>query len=140
MRTIYLIRHGKPEFPDERKYCIGRTDLPLSEEGRTQIRALGETFAGRRIEKIYTSPLKRCRELAAILQEVIDRSIPIEVVDGLAEIDMGNGMVIPSMKSGNSFQRSMWHEGQICTISDRRRERVLQIVRGAPGQSGMNSG
>ena len=23
-------------------------------------------------------------------------------------------MVIPSMKSGNSFQRSMWHEGQIC--------------------------
>ena len=28
MRTIYLIRHGKPEFPDERKYCIGRTDLP----------------------------------------------------------------------------------------------------------------
>ena len=76
MRTIYLIRHGKPEFPDERKYCIGRTDLPLSEEGRTQIRALGETFAGRRIEKIYTSPLKRCRESAAILQEVIDRSIP----------------------------------------------------------------
>ena len=55
MRTIYLIRHGKPEFPDERKYCIGRTDLPLSEEGRTQIQALGETFAGRRIEKIYTS-------------------------------------------------------------------------------------
>ena len=89
MRTIYLIRHGKPEFPDERKYCIGRTDLPLSEEGRTQIRALGETFAGRRIEKIYTSPLKRCRESAAILQEVIDRSIPIEVVDGLTEIDMG---------------------------------------------------
>ena len=138
MRTIYLIRHGKPEFPDERKYCIGRTDLPLSEEGRTQIRALGETFAGRRIEKIYTSPLKRCRESAAILQEVIDRSIPIEVVDGLAEIDMGEW-------DGHSFdeireQRSMWHEGQICTISDRRRERVLQIVQGAPGQPGMNSG
>jgi alpha-ribazole phosphatase len=89
MRTIYLIRHGKPEFPDERKYCIGRTDLPLSEEGRTQIKALGETFARRRIEKIYTSPLNRCRESAAILQEVIDRSIPIEVMDGLAEIDMG---------------------------------------------------
>lgn len=89
MRTIYLIRHGKPEFPDERKYCIGRTDLPLSEEGRTQIQALGETFAGRRIKKIYTSPLKRCRESAAILRDAIDRSIPIEVVDGLAEIDMG---------------------------------------------------
>ena len=140
MRTIYLIRHGKPEFPDERKYCIGRTDLPLSEEGRTQIRALGRHLRDAELKKIYTSPLKRCRESAAILQEVIDRSIPIEVVDGLAEIDMGNGMVIPSTKSGNSFQRSMWHEGQICTISDRRRERVLQIVQGAPGQPGMNSG
>ena len=89
MRTIYLIRHGKPEFPDERKYCIGRTDLPLSEEGRTQIQALGETFAGRRIEKIYTSPLKRCRESAAILQEVIDRSIPIEVVDVIWSSSLG---------------------------------------------------
>lgn len=89
MRTIYLIRHGKPEFPDERKYCIGRTDLPLSKEGRTQIQALGETFAGRRIEKIYTSPLTRCRESAVILRDAIDRRIPIEVVDGLAEIDMG---------------------------------------------------
>ena len=88
MRTIYLIRHGKPEFPDERKYCIGRTDLPLSEEGRTQIRALGETFAGRRIEKIYTSPLKRCRESAAILQEVIDRSIPIEVLTQRVDVDL----------------------------------------------------
>lgn len=90
MRTIYLIRHGMPEFPDERKYCIGRTDLPLSEEGRTQIQALGETFAGRRIKKIYTSPLKRCRESAAILRDAIDGSIPIEVVDGLSEIDMGD--------------------------------------------------
>lgn len=51
MRTIYLIRHGKPEFPDERKYCIGRTDLPLSEEGRTQIRALGETFADAELKR-----------------------------------------------------------------------------------------
>ncbi len=37
------------------------------------------------------------------------------------------------------FSAGMWL-GQICTISDRRRERVLQIVQGAPGQPGMNSG
>ena len=50
---------GSRNFVDERK-ILHRADgsAPLSEEGRTQIRALGETFAGRRIEKIYTSPLK----------------------------------------------------------------------------------
>ena len=89
MRTIYLIRHGKPEFPDERKYCIGQTDLLLSEEGRAQIQALGEKFAGHRIETIYSSPLKRCWESALILRDALDKSIPIEVVDGLAEINMG---------------------------------------------------
>ena len=125
MRTIYLIRHGKPEFPDERKYCIGRTDLPLSEEGRTQIRALGETFAGRRIEKIYTSPLKRCRESAAILQEVIDRSIPIEVVDGLAEIDMGEW-------DGHSFdeireQQCKMLRGRACEPCVRRQDEFKTI-------------
>ena len=90
MRTIYLIRHGKPEFPDERKYCIGQTDLPLSEEGRAQIQALGEKFAGHRIETIYSSPLKRCWESALILRDALDKSIPIEVVDDLAEINMGD--------------------------------------------------
>ena len=44
MRRIYLVRHGMPEFPGGEKCCIGRTDLPLSEEGRGQMRALKERF------------------------------------------------------------------------------------------------
>ena len=67
MRNLYLVRHGKPEFPGQHKCCIGWTDLELSGEGRGQIEALKEEFAREEIEKIYTSPLKRCVESARIL-------------------------------------------------------------------------
>lgn len=30
MRNLYLIRHGKPQYPDEHSYCIGQTDFSLS--------------------------------------------------------------------------------------------------------------
>ena len=86
MRTIYLARHGKPDFPDGEKRCIGRTDLPLGEEGRGQIRALAGSLSRAEIECIYTSPLRRCVESAQILS---GGRIPVRVVYGMEEIDMG---------------------------------------------------
>lgn len=86
MRTLYLVRHGKPDFPGGEKQCIGRTDLPLSAEGREEIEALRASFAEKGIERIYTSPLTRCVQSAEILSGGV---IPVEIVDGLREIDMG---------------------------------------------------
>ena len=37
--SIYLIRHGKTEANEKRLYC-GSTDLPLSEKGRAELRAM----------------------------------------------------------------------------------------------------
>lgn len=37
--TIYLIRHGKTEANERKLYC-GSTDLPLSEEGREELRRI----------------------------------------------------------------------------------------------------
>ena len=30
MRNLYLVRHGKPQYPDEHSYCVGQTDFSLS--------------------------------------------------------------------------------------------------------------
>ena len=91
MRNLYLVRHGKPEFPGQHKCCIGWTDLELSGEGRGQIEALKEEFAREEIEKVYTSPLKRCVESARILsRRPGGEEIPIEIVDDLKEIGMGD--------------------------------------------------
>ncbi len=89
MRRIYLVRHGMPEFPGGEKCCIGRTDLPLSEEGRGQMRALKERFGTVDMEEpeaIYTSPLKQCVESAQILS---GGRIPVIEIEDMREIDMG---------------------------------------------------
>ncbi len=96
MRNLYLVRHGKPEFSGGRKCCIGWTDLALSEEGCCQIEALMGSFEAEKIEKIYTSPLKRCVESAQILSRRSDgETIPIEVVEDLREIGMGEWEGLP---------------------------------------------
>lgn len=88
MRTIYLVRHGKPEFPGGSKLCIGcRTDIPLSDEGKNQIAQIREQFADKEISCIYTSPLIRCVESARILSS---GKIPVKIVNELREIDMGD--------------------------------------------------
>ena len=86
MRDIYLVRHGKPAFEGGAKRCIGWTDPELSGEGRRQMEKLSREFAEKSIERIYTSPLKRCVESANILS---GGRIPVEVVEDLREIYMG---------------------------------------------------
>ena len=83
MRKIYLIRHSQPNFPDEKKMCIGKTDLPLSALGRMQSVLLAEGLKEKKISKVFCSPLRRSRETASYLcAEIVEKS-------GLAEFDCG---------------------------------------------------
>ncbi|MGI5892390.1 MAG: histidine phosphatase family protein [Bacillota bacterium] len=98
MRKIYLIRHGRPYFTDERRYCIGnKTDLPLSDEGKAEAARLKNFLQNKNIEKFYTSPLKRCRQMMEI---IAPPSSLIITVEGLKEIDMGiwDGMAFGDIK------------------------------------------
>ena len=82
MKTLYLIRHGHPDFPLGAHMCLGRTDTPLGALGRMQAALLGETLRDRGLT-VFASPLTRCRETAAPLGgEAI-------LVPALAEQDMG---------------------------------------------------
>lgn len=86
MRRIFLLRHGTPFFPDGKKRCIGRTDLSLSEEGKRQALAWREQTELAGVTAIYTSPLRRCKESAALFS---GGEIPVQVVEDCAEIAMG---------------------------------------------------
>ncbi len=83
MRTIYLIRHGEPEFPEGKRMCIGRTDLPLSRFGRMQACILGEALSGKTPGGVFSSPLGRAMQTAAFLGGVT-------AVEGLEELDAGD--------------------------------------------------
>lgn len=71
MKKIYYIRHGRPDFGLDEKYCLGKTDMPLGPVGRMQSCILAEHFAENGIEfdNVFSSPLKRAAETAAFISD-----------------------------------------------------------------------
>ena len=65
---ILLIRHGRTEA-NERLLYYGRTDLPLSEGGREDLRAMGEAGGYPDITglRVYTSGMRRTEETLEVL-------------------------------------------------------------------------
>ena len=58
---IWLIRHGQTAWTLSGAHT-GRTDLPLTEAGRENARAVGRWLAGRKFAQVLVSPLSRARE------------------------------------------------------------------------------
>jgi broad specificity phosphatase PhoE len=55
---IYLARHGETEWSISGQHT-GLTDLPLTERGERNARALGRRLEGMKFTKVFTSPLQR---------------------------------------------------------------------------------
>jgi ribonuclease H / adenosylcobalamin/alpha-ribazole phosphatase len=94
---LYLVRHGETEFTAQRRYS-GRGNVPLTERGRAQARAVAHRLAatGTPIDAVVTSPLERCVHTAEMIagglrgaQDVASRGVPIVVDDDLIECDFG---------------------------------------------------
>ena len=84
MRSVYLIRHGDPDFPFGERWCVGaRTDLPLNALGRMQAALLPTLPELQGLSAVFCSPLTRAQETALPLC-----SAP-RVAAGLEEQDMG---------------------------------------------------
>ncbi len=56
--VIYLARHGETAWSLTGQHT-GLTDLPLTESGEQNARALGERLVGLNFGKVFTSPLQR---------------------------------------------------------------------------------
>ncbi len=67
MKTIYLVRHAQYENP--RKILVGRLPVPLSEEGIKEAEKLTDFFSDKKIEKIYSSPVVRCKQTSEIIAQ-----------------------------------------------------------------------
>lgn len=80
--SIYLIRHGKTEANEKHLYC-GSTDLPLSETGRAELRAMGYHITPK---WFVTSGMKRTDETLQILFG----DVPYAVDTRFREVDFGS--------------------------------------------------
>ena len=63
--AVYLARHGETAWSLSGQHT-GRTDLPLTEHGERQARALGERLRGLHFVKVLTSPSQRARRTAEL--------------------------------------------------------------------------
>ncbi len=60
-QRIVVVRHGETEWSREKRHT-GRSDIPLTQEGREQAVALGARLAGLEFATVLVSPLRRARE------------------------------------------------------------------------------
>ncbi len=81
---LLVIRHGQTEWSATGKHT-GRTDIPLTVQGRDEARAAARTLAGWTVDRAYTSPLVRARETA----ELVAPSCGLTLDDDLMEWDYG---------------------------------------------------
>jgi broad specificity phosphatase PhoE len=63
--VIVLVRHGPTEWSVSGRHT-GKTDLPLTEDGRAAAASLRERLAGYEFTTVLTSPLLRARETAEL--------------------------------------------------------------------------
>jgi broad specificity phosphatase PhoE len=83
---LYLVRHGATQLTAENRFS-GAVGVDLSDEGRRQVRRLAERLADHPLAAVYTSPLSRTVETAAILAR--PHGIVPTPRDGLREISHG---------------------------------------------------
>jgi broad specificity phosphatase PhoE len=86
MRLIF-VRHGESEANVLRVISNRGRQHGLTARGRKQANTLAEQLRGQAISHIYTSPLLRAEETAAIL--AAELHLPFEPADALCEYDCG---------------------------------------------------
>jgi len=88
---VVLVRHGVTPHTTEKRFSGGLASANpgLSDEGRDQIRAIGDWLGpiGERIDAVVSSPVRRTLESAEILGAVLGREIQVE--PGFAEMEFG---------------------------------------------------
>ncbi|WGL51472.1 histidine phosphatase family protein [Nocardioides sp. BP30] len=75
--ALYLARHGATEWSEAGRHT-STTDLPLLPAGEESAKRLAPRLAGRRFERVLTSPRQRARrtaELAGFPDAVVDEDL-----------------------------------------------------------------
>ena len=129
MKTLYILRHGKTIWNKERK-AQGRTDVPLSDEGRKEAYKVKEYIESLNIDGIYSSPLKRALETAEIVSQDISYKI-FKTDDDLIERSFGHyeGELVEKLPFSILTKENPEFDGEgVDESADRFKKCLLDIV------------
>ncbi len=98
---IHLIRHGITDANVLGQYIGSKTDAPISPEGLNELRLLKENMNYPEIDCLYSSPMLRCRQTAAVLYP----DMSVTAVENLKEYDFGDfeGKTATELESNPDF-------------------------------------
>ncbi len=146
MNRIYLVRHGENPANLTGEFSCRNVDYSLTAKGVLQARQTAEYFLNKQIDAIYSSPLRRARETAAIIGNVLGLRV-VELRE-LTEVDVGE-------LEGHTMAESIsklwpaacrdWFDGKLETrlpggesgfeLAARLRAAVRQMVEGHDGKN-----
>ncbi|MGB8682780.1 MAG: histidine phosphatase family protein [Candidatus Binatus sp.] len=112
---LILVRHGETEGESSIRYH-GRTDVPLSELGRAQMRLAGRAIEMRRGDRnfvrVFSSPLVRASEGARI---VAGDSAPLVTIDEFAEVHFGlfEGLTADEIRERYPNEFALWNADRL---------------------------
>ena len=80
---ILLVRHGQTSWNKQRRF-LGRSDIPLDQEGVAQAKAAAAVLRPIPLQALYSSPLSRAWGTAERINK--SRNLSIQRVDDLQEL------------------------------------------------------
>ena len=130
---IVLARHGETEWSRDGRHT-GRTDIPLTGNGRRQAQLLGEALAEWSFRRVLSSPLERALETCRLA----GAGDSVETTDDLLEWDYGEyeGITTPEIRDRRP-DWYLWRDG--CPGGEqpedvgRRADRVIAEVAATEG-------
>ena len=98
---LHFIRHGMTDGNRTGRY-VGRTDVPLCQEGRQELEALKQKYRYPEVQEVYCSPLTRCVQTADILYPDSPRTL----VEDLVELSLGDfeGKYMKDLKDNPAYR------------------------------------
>ena len=132
-KELVLVRHGQTEWSLSGQHT-GRSDIPLTEEGRRQAGLLREALRRRSFARVLTSPLSRAVDTC----QLSGLGEGAEPDDGLLEWDYGEyeGITTPRIREGQPGW-GLWRDG--CPGGESpaqvgaRADRMLESIEGVEG-------
>ena len=103
MSLLILLRHGQSQWNLENRFT-GWVDVPLSPKGEEEARSAGQKLKVYKIDKTYTSALKRAQEtLRLALLEAGKNGVPIEKDQALNERHYGDLQGLNKTETAKKF-------------------------------------
>jgi probable phosphoglycerate mutase len=128
---VWLVRHAQTEWSRDGRHT-GRTDIPLTDDGRERARALRDRIAGHEFALVLSSPLQRARETARLA------GLEPQPRDDLLEFDYGDyeGLTTPHIRETRP-DWYLWRDGapngETADDVGRRVDRVIEEALAADG-------